>query len=73
MSDKQYPNGGPAFPTADDDCYWHGMSLREWFAGQALVGLAQTNMSIMGTAQTAWDLADAMLKAGEQNKEETKP
>jgi hypothetical protein len=35
--------GGPAFPATFDDCsndvYIHGMSLRDWFAGQALAGL----------------------------------
>lgn len=27
-------NGGPAFPTETADMYIHGMSLRDWFAGQ---------------------------------------
>lgn len=65
-------NGGPAFghgnPEQGGD---PGMSLRDWFAGQALAGL------VMLTAATeeefrpdrialmAGDIADAMLKARE--------
>ncbi len=45
---KQDNDGGPAFPSGelkfdDGDCktaIHNGMSLRDWFAGQALVGLA---------------------------------
>lgn len=33
------PDGGPAFPLSDIGMYGHhGMSLRDWFAGQALAG-----------------------------------
>lgn len=53
-----------------------GMTLRDWFAGQALAGLcaAHANPSAIGypdndeTAKKAYGLADAMLKARE-NKE----
>lgn len=39
MSD-QPDNGGPAFPTvAGNMVYSNGMSLRDWFAGQALAAL----------------------------------
>jgi hypothetical protein len=46
MSDEQINDGGPAFPVPD---IYHpngqieygaaGMSLRDWFAGQALAGM----------------------------------
>lgn len=43
MTEKLIDDGGQAFPVpADDKAGWHsqeGMSLRDWFAGQALAGL----------------------------------
>jgi hypothetical protein len=58
MTDKK--DGGPAFPTQDYD----GMSLRDWFAGQALNGLisASDNLEDLGPAvRLAYQLADDML------------
>ena len=72
---EQINDGGPAFPVPDT---YHpngqveygkpGMTLRDWFAGQALVGL------LSGPAEegaptpdrkavVAYQIADAMLKA----------
>jgi hypothetical protein len=59
-------DGGPAFP-----CGFHpegnsadqfGMTLRDWFAGQALAG-AELNMPPSLTAADCYALADAMLEA----------
>ena len=59
----------PAFPTDaqnyDGESYhYQGMSLRDWFAGQYLAGLA-SNPKAIGTpqewAKECYDLADAML------------
>jgi hypothetical protein len=64
MSKKQ--DGGPAFP-AEHGLSKSGMSLRDWFAGQALVGLAReisddiTVHRRNGIASDAYELADAML------------
>lgn len=73
MSKEQ--DGGPAFPSPmqdDRDCYarnksgYGGLSIRDWFAGQAIVGMAMdTNPEAM-IAEFAYDLADAMLKARKQ-------
>jgi hypothetical protein len=54
----------------DDGSHYHshcGMSLRDWFAGQALTGiLAYSNSSMnAGLAKSAYALADAMLVARE--------
>jgi hypothetical protein len=40
MSDERFNDGGPAFPVVGvpDACDSPGMSLRDWFAGQALAG-----------------------------------
>lgn len=74
MSDR---DGGPAFPCEvqvpidqeivclpGDIVKLQGMSLRDWFAGKALVGLlASPDNPISSTAmaQACYKLADAML------------
>ena len=70
------PDGGPAFPVPNDvreiddgtGTIQAGMSLRDWFAGQALAGLcaSTTHDDSPGTALLAtwaYQQADAMLKA----------
>ena len=55
--------GGPAIPTGSN----YGMTLRDWFASQALIGI----MAYNGTkgcgymANVAYEYADAMLAARE--------
>lgn len=63
-------DGGPAFPVASAEAQQleFGMSLRDWFAGQALVGLlSQTDRAVSanGIAVEAYIVADAMLAARE--------
>jgi hypothetical protein len=78
MSDKRTNDGGPAFPrpiSAVGNCEnyaaefseaQNGMTLRDWFAGQALCGLmanpqaAQCELATMRDA--AWTLADLMVR-----------
>lgn len=73
-------DGGPAFPSdyIPDTATTPGMSLRDWFAGQALCGL-QANSAISEIAKkvsektamndsrwravVCYELADAMLAA----------
>ena len=61
--------GGPAFPAPYDGHGGgpEGMSLRDWFAGQALAGiLANPNISNANygvDADAAFTAADAMLDA----------
>lgn len=58
-------DGGPAFPVTRNTIRdMVGMSIRDWFAGQALVALAgewQISMTDKA-AQKAYQVADAMLK-----------
>ena len=78
MSTK--PNdGGPAFPCQSFEydagirvpVFEHGMSLRDWFAGQSLAGQMAScanrdNIaSVADMAAWAYTLADAMLAARE--------
>lgn len=71
-------DGGPAFPVREAERFnpennethaieqhW-GMSLRDWFAGQALAGMLSSDGRPTGDqakAEWAYDLADAMLRA----------
>ncbi len=46
----------------------HGMTLRDWFAGQALAGLQfmETSQTYGKDAEQCYLMADAMLKARKQ-------
>jgi hypothetical protein len=58
-------DGGPAFPVLMGAA-WHGISVRDYFAGKALEGAAG-NPSVGGSpkefAESAYIYADAMLEA----------
>lgn len=78
MSDAK--DGGPAFPSdwaPQGGQATQGMSLRDWFAGQALLGLrANPGLTDRGAdwadfAHDAYGQADAMLK--ERARLETLP
>lgn len=82
MSKKN--NGGPAFPSPgySDDGERRGMSLRDWFAGQAMAGICGgTNEAAFAIkhvaakhglnatdiiAKSAYEHADAMLAERER-------
>jgi len=81
MSNNYETHGGPAFPRphSDDqqrngvDDYpgnafydQEGMSLRDYFAGQAMTGLSNFSIHPPEMARKAYDLADAMLEARKQ-------
>ncbi len=77
----QINDGGPAFPTSYRDCGHSGMSLRDWFAGQALAGIManadyakhinhEHHHWRISNAAHAYDAADAML--GMREKGQTK-
>lgn len=59
-------NGGPAFPTQSDSHYYHGMTLRDYFATKAMQGMLACEMlraTEQEFADRAYKVADAMLKA----------
>lgn len=60
-------DGGPAFPNTGNS-NWDlrpeaGMSLRDWFAGQALASFNSAYRGPIGDAERAYHIADAMLAA----------
>ncbi len=79
-------DGGPAYPTDTEFRYeddngemiWRkhpGMSLRQWYAGQALTGvlaaLVNFESGVVPTraqlAEEAYSYADAMIKVGHEH------
>jgi hypothetical protein len=72
--EKQIDDGGPAYPAQfekTDHPAWHqseGMSLRDWFAGQALQGLMascvhEDTPDPQYAARSSYRYADAMIAA----------
>lgn len=61
-------DGGPAFPiTAGHLVHAQGMTLRDWFAGQAMAGAIKRWLDVDASdqhiAQWSYEVADAMLAA----------
>ena len=76
MKQVESLDGGQAFPTEGGDhsgCYAHtGMTLREYFAGQAIVGLlaAKSGEEVMtSTIDLAFTIADAMIARARQDRD----
>ena len=76
MTDRH--DGGPAFPRPHghlpDHPYYSGnsaeagMSLRDWFAGQALEGRGYDGWGAQDIAEMAYEIADAMIAARSEAK-----
>ena len=70
-------DGGPAYPSGKSEKtgyentlpYYEGMTLRDWFAGQALghipalLDANEKNKSVKQIAEWSYQVADAMLAA----------
>ena len=81
---KPINDGGPAFPVPNGA--WNmcgGMSLRDWFAGHALVSILHDGCVPFGCtvdyrtpdwqAVAAYQIADAMIRARSQAEAEEEP
>lgn len=69
MADK--PENPNAFPVSSIDGFTdHGMTLRDWFAGQALIGLGLSlnPAHVDQYAKSAYAYADALLTEREQGE-----
>lgn len=70
-------DGGAAFPSSywatsesDQPSFMHGMTLRDWFAGQALPALLEnygggSDVYAAEAARASYRLADAMIAEGD--------
>jgi hypothetical protein len=64
-----FKTGGAAFPLESDYGSQSGMTLRDYFAGQAIVALAEHMMGVdmsHSQAEQAYRLADAMIAEREK-------
>jgi hypothetical protein len=67
MSNQNIRNGGDAFPVStQSNITFRGMTLRDWFAGQALAGISASqgdgySLSPQNEAEWAYQRADAMI------------
>lgn len=77
MNDKHINDGGPAFPLQsigpEFPPGYAGMTLRDFFAANAMQGLAANpeawDMTDEKVAEWAYNAADAMLKARETSND----
>lgn len=62
---KSIKEGAPAFPGVGAGRWWAGMSLRDYFAAQAMQALLSNNKNACESdiAKYAYIQADAMLEA----------
>ncbi len=66
---NQMKDGGPAFPHREYESrpYYHGMSLRDYFAARALQGILANEASpLHEIVAAAYEIADAMLEEREK-------
>ena len=67
MSEETKNVGGPAFPldlTVDGERRWgYGMTLRDYFAAQAMQALIDNDGLSSEIPTQAYDIADAMIEA----------
>lgn len=61
---SEIKTGGPAFPTLNNERFFHGMDLRDYFAAKVLPMMMDFSAEF-GAAE-AYKWADAMLKAREK-------
>ena len=68
MSTFNKPTDPPAFPTGTGVTpYSPGMTLRDYFAAKAIFHTIEHNNTYKDAAESAYKMADAMLKARETN------
>ena len=69
-------DGGPAFPLTkiidEEERFYHGLSMRDWFAGMALQGLTSRAefSSMSALVDVTYNYADAMLARRKEKTDE---
>ena len=70
---SKYKDGGPAFPDGSQEDYTGGMSMRDYFAAKVasvvwneIPSATSADEAAYFTANTAYKIADAMLKEREK-------
>jgi hypothetical protein len=58
----------PAFPTPTHNLQNDGMTLRDYFAAKAMLGILFEGLNEAETAENAYAIADAMLSARSTEK-----
>jgi hypothetical protein len=66
MNKKPINTGGPAFPVKFRNYTLEGMTLRDWFAGQAIISHPLRFKHYEQAALESYELADAMLREREE-------
>jgi hypothetical protein len=64
---KAPKDGGQAFPRGNG-CWSYGMTLRDWFAGQALASAGSSSLDAVRIAKACYERADAMIAARENGE-----
>ena len=71
---SEIKDGGEAFGHGAENGHCPGMSLRDWFAGQALIGLVSSQLerkiiSCENLSVVAFNIADALIaQRGKESK-----
>ena len=60
--------GGPAFPAKLGHWMEEGMTLRDYFAAQAMLGFIAVEVQRERIAEWAYEIADAMLEVRGRNE-----
>ena len=61
-------DGGPVFPLTHDRYYHEGMTLRQWYAGMAMMGYRASGKIGNSMHEFAFEDADLMLKHEQEGK-----
>lgn len=63
---KKINDGGPAFAAANDHGYQVGMTLRDWFAGQAIARLSIEQYAPLSSARDFNSIAALCYRIADQ-------
>lgn len=65
----RYPHFRRSEPSPQKTVYVSHLTLRGWYAGQALMGLIASNRPLDEVVERSWQLADEMIESSSEPKE----